>query len=89
MNKWKISDAKARFTEVINLGKIEPQIIMNRNKPVAALIDYDDYEDFDKFLREKDRPTVSQLLMELSEINQVEEDFDTPARTNRELPNFD
>ena len=35
---WNIAQAKQNFSEVVKLAATEPQIIYNRNTPVAALI---------------------------------------------------
>jgi len=35
---WNIAQAKQHFSDVVKLAATEPQIIYNRNTPVAALI---------------------------------------------------
>ncbi|MFU8848924.1 MAG: hypothetical protein ACNA77_09455 [Opitutales bacterium] len=39
MKDWKVSEAKARLSEVVGRCAEEPQVLCNRKKPVAALID--------------------------------------------------
>ena len=37
--RWKIGQAKQRFSEVIRRAAVEPQLICNRERVVAAVID--------------------------------------------------
>ncbi|WP_296899130.1 type II toxin-antitoxin system prevent-host-death family antitoxin, partial [Thiohalocapsa sp.] len=43
---WKIADAKQRFSELVRQAVAEPQLIYNRNRLVAAVIDAEDYQAF-------------------------------------------
>ncbi|MDP4878668.1 MAG: type II toxin-antitoxin system Phd/YefM family antitoxin, partial [Opitutales bacterium] len=90
MSEWKISEAKARLSEVVSSCVDEPQVLYNRKKAVAALIDMDEYEEFLAYKQAQKKPTMEELLDELREINKVEEDFgELPPRTNRPDPDFD
>ena len=89
MNKWKISDAKARLSEVVALSRNEPQILFNRQKPVAALIGIEQYEKFAAFYREQQKPSISELLVELQQINETEEEMQEPLREDRPMEEFD
>ena len=90
MNDWKISEAKARLSEVVSCCVDEPQVLYNRKKPVAALIDMTEYEEFLAYKKAQQKPTMAELLAELREINKVEEDFgELPPRTTRPGPDFD
>ena len=71
MNEWKISEAKARLSEVVSHCAEEPQVLYNRKKPVAALIDMEEYEAFLEFKKSKKKKTMRELLDELQVINQV------------------
>lgn len=89
MNKWKISEAKARLSEVVSNCVEEPQILYNRQKPVAALVDMDEYEAFLAYKQSTKKPTMEELFAELREINKVEPEMDElPPRTNRPVPDF-
>lgn len=89
MKGWKISEAKARFSEVVGHCVGEPQVLYNRKKPVAALIDMEEYEAFLEYKKAKQKPTMAELLDELQEINQVEPEMDElPPRTDRSIPDF-
>lgn len=90
MKEWKISEAKARLSEVVSHCVEEPQVLYNRKKPVAALIDMEEYEAFLEYKKSHKKPTMRELLDELHEINQVEPEMDElPPRTSRPVPYFD
>lgn len=90
MNEWKISEAKARLSEVVSNCVEEPQVLYNRQKPVAALIDIEEYEAFLAYKQAQQKPTMAEMLDELREINKIEDDFgELPPRVDRPLPDFD
>lgn len=90
MKEWKISEAKARLSEVVSHCVDEPQVLYNRKKPVAALIDMEEYEQFLKYKKSQKRPTMEELFAELDEIKKIEPgDFELPPRIDRPLPDFD
>ena len=43
---WNIAEAKQHFSEVVKQAGTEPQIIYNRNTPVAAVITADEMAEF-------------------------------------------
>ncbi len=43
---WNIAEAKQRLSEVVRAAREEPQLICNRGRPVAALLDIDEFERF-------------------------------------------
>lgn len=50
----------------------EPQVLYNRKKPVAALIDMEEYEAFLEYKKARQKPTMAELLAELDEIRNRE-----------------
>lgn len=84
MKKWKISEAKARFSEVLGACKKEAQIICYREKPVGALISTEEYE---RLMAAKDKaevPVIPKLLEELRAIQAMEsEEIFVPPREDR------
>lgn len=87
---WKISDAKARFSEVVQASGKAPQLLYSRNKPVAAIIGMDQFHAYLRYQSQSQRPTMATLLAELEGINQVEADFgDAPPRVNRPQRDFE
>ena len=90
MSKWKLSEAKARFSEVVAKSSREPQVLVNRNKPVAAIISIKAFKRLKRGAQDpEERPSVEALLEELSEINQTEAALEVPPRRNRPLPPID
>lgn len=90
MKEWKISEAKARLSEVVSSCVDEPQVLYNRKKPVAALIDMEEYEQFLEYQQSKKKKTIAEWLDELEEINKHEPEMDElPPRTSRPVPYFD
>lgn len=89
MKDWIISEAKARLSEVLGLCADEPQVLYNRKKPVAALINIEEYEAFLEYKNAKQKPTMAELLDELQEIHQFEPEMDElPPRMDRSMPDF-
>ncbi|HAY99182.1 MAG TPA: hypothetical protein DCY38_00105 [Opitutae bacterium] len=90
MKEWKISEAKARLSEVVSHCVEEPQVLYNRKKPVAALIDMEEYEQFLEYKQSKKKKTMAELFEELRKINEVEPEMDElPPRTSRPVPYFE
>jgi prevent-host-death family protein len=67
MKGWKISEAKARLSEVVSHSVEEPQVLYNRKKPVAALIDMEEYERFLEYKKSKKKKSIAEWLDELDE----------------------
>jgi len=90
IKRWKISDAKARLSEVVGACREEPQLLYNRGKPVAAIIGMDGFEAYQRFQAESRRPSMVSLLRELDELNEAEADFgEAPQRTDRAQADFE
>ena len=58
MERWKISEAKAKLTALLTSCIKEPQIICNREKPVAAVINVKLFEELMQIKKEKKRPVI-------------------------------
>ncbi len=87
MDKWNISEAKARFTRVVVSSRHSPQIICKRNKPVSAIIHIDLFKELMTLKENKEKPTIAQLLDELKGIREAEHmDIEIPARRDRSNP---
>ena len=41
--EWKIANAKSQFSELISQAEKEPQVVCNREKPVAVVLNFDEY----------------------------------------------
>jgi prevent-host-death family protein len=81
---WKISEAKARLSELVHACGEEPQVLYNRGKPVAAVIGIQHFESFQQMRAKAEQPSMAALLDELATINTEEGDFgEAPRRVNR------
>ncbi|MFA6292298.1 MAG: type II toxin-antitoxin system Phd/YefM family antitoxin [Victivallales bacterium] len=82
MNSWNIAVAKSSLSELIMDSKKEPQMITNRNRPVAVVMDIHEYEALG--LKKVRTPTVGDLLQELHAIqNEEKAVIEIPARKDR------
>jgi prevent-host-death family protein len=87
MKTWTVNDAQSNFIEVLKSSFQEPQIIAAEGEPVAVLVDINL---FNEFVTSQQRPTIAELLEELSQI-QAEEpiEIDLPERHDRPNPLFE
>jgi len=72
MERWKISEAKAKLTALLTSCIKEPQIICNREKPVAAVINLKLFEELMQIKKEERRPSIAKLIEELRSIQEIE-----------------
>lgn len=85
---WNIAQAKQHFSEVVKQAAKEPQIIYNRNTPVAALIGAEELAEY-RAWKEASVPPKKTLLEHFSELRQIlidagyEDGIDTGPRTTR------
>jgi len=87
MRTWKIAEAKAQFSAVIEAAKHEPQIICNRDAPVGAILNMAEYGRLKAAGARESVPRLADLLDELRAI-QAEEagEIAVPARRDRSNP---
>ena len=61
MSDWQVQDAKARFSELLNITlKNGPQVVTRRGVAAAVLIPIDEW----RRLQESSRPSLKALLLE-------------------------
>lgn len=87
MKGWSIAEAKARFSRVVADAVGEPQILYNRGKPVAAVVNYTTYQRMEEKLEVERKPSLRELLEEVRAIDN-EADLEVPSRENRKLPEW-
>ena len=84
---WKIAQAKQRLSEVIRRAEREPQILLNRDKPVAAVVTA---QELDRYLAWRDqaaKPTLAESIAEAQRICEEEAyTFEAPPRSDRPNP---
>ena len=80
---WKIAEAKQKFSEVVRKASREPQLICNRDQPVAVVIDAGDYRDFEAW-RERRKPSMAEAIAEIRMIcAEGGYELEIPARRDR------
>ncbi len=75
---WNIAQAKQQFSEVVRLTAEEPQMIYNRDRCVAAVIDAESFRAFDEWRKLAARKTLGEEFAELRQIA-AEENYELPA----------
>jgi prevent-host-death family protein len=93
---WNIAQAKQCFSEVVKQAVDEPQLIYNRNQPVAALISAEDYAAFEAWRKAQAQPrSMAEDFEELRKLLReegFEDGLELPPRADRanvfaEMPN--
>jgi prevent-host-death family protein len=84
---WNIAQAKQRFSEVVKQAAEEPQLIYNRNQPVAAVIGAEEFAAFEEWRKARSKPRT--LADEFEELRQLmraegfEGGLELPPRSDR------
>jgi len=81
---WSIAQAKQRFSELIRQAAEAPQLIYNRERLVAAVIDAQQYRAFEDWSERAAGRTLADELAELREIMREESyELALPTRSTR------
>jgi prevent-host-death family protein len=86
---WNVAQAKQHLSEVIREAAHEPQLIYNRNRPVAAVIAAEDlagYESWKSAQAKTGRKTIAEEFAELRQLmieSGSEDGFEVPPRVDR------
>jgi prevent-host-death family protein len=84
--KWKIAEAKTKFSELIHKAEKEPQFVYNRDTMVAAVISPDEFRELQAMKDHAARRSLASLFDELREICAHEAyTIEVPERKNREV----
>lgn len=65
MDSWPISEAKAKFSEMVEAARTKPQTLMSHRKPVAVVLGYEDFQRLEQMIEREKLPSLSDLLSEL------------------------
>ena len=81
---WNIAQAKQCFSEVVRQAAVEPQLIYNRDRLVAAVIDADTFNAFQQWRERAQQRTLADEFTELRQILR-EENYElvVPPRIDR------
>jgi len=86
---WNVAQAKQHLSEVIREAAREPQLIYNRNTPVAAVIAAEELAEYRVWKDAKAKSQQKSLADEFAELRQLmaeaglENGFEIPPRTER------
>ena len=82
--KWGVAEAKVRFSELLRAAGTEPQLIYNRERPVAAVVDPETFDAFETWRKTKGRESVAKAFESLQEIlNEGAYVIEAPTRIDR------
>ncbi len=70
--RWNVSEAKQRFSAVVKSAASEPQLIFNRDRLVAAVVDGETLQEFEEWRRRRSRASLGKRLAELRQIGTEE-----------------
>ena len=71
--EWTIAQARQNFSQLVKDAHQEPQVITNRNRPVAAVLDAETYLKFKEW-RQQRRRSLFDSLQDLGRICEEERD---------------
>ena len=87
MKTWKLNEAQSRLIELLQSCIQEPQIVCDQDKPLAVVVDITLFKELMELRQGQHRPTISELLDELSDIKRYESvDIEIPGRQDRSNP---
>ena len=82
--RWKIGEAKQRFSEVVRRAATEPQLICNRERVVAAVVDADAAASLQSIRARASQRSLADAFQECRELLARERyALKTPSRRNR------
>jgi PHD/YefM family antitoxin component YafN of YafNO toxin-antitoxin module len=81
---WNIAQARQRLSEIVRQAAAEPQLIYNRKRLVAAVINEQDYRAFKEWLEHRAQRTLADEAAELRRVMQEERyELTIPPRSDR------
>jgi prevent-host-death family protein len=69
---WKVAEAKQRFSDVVRRAAKEPQLIYNRDRLVAAVIDAESFDDFKAWQKQSSQSSLANAFDELRRVAKEE-----------------
>ncbi len=77
---WKIGHAKQRLSELIRAAEKEPQVVLNRDQPVAVVVGVEVFREFDEWRKRRNRRSIADRFDELRDIMTEEDVQFRPTR---------
>ena len=84
---WTIEEAQQKLTELIDAANVEPQIIYEQEKPVAAIVEAELFQEFLTWHKKRPKPSLNEAFAELRQLCiQENYDLEIPSCQNRSNP---
>ncbi|MSQ58703.1 MAG: type II toxin-antitoxin system prevent-host-death family antitoxin [Betaproteobacteria bacterium] len=81
---WKVAEAKQKFSDVVRRAAKEPQLIYNRDRRVAAVIDARSFGEFEAWRKQSGQASLADAFEELRRVAKEERyKLTLPRRKNR------
>lgn len=85
--RWKVGEAKQKFSEVVRQAAEEPQLIFSRDRLVAAVVEPGTFHAFEAWREDQRRVSLARVFDELRRIGAEEGyELEAPSRVDRENP---
>jgi hypothetical protein len=85
--RWKVGEAKQKFSEVVRQAAEEPQLIFSRDRLVAAVVEPETFHAFEAWREGQRRVSLADAFGELRQIAEEEGyELELPSRVDRENP---
>lgn len=82
--RWKVAEAKQRFSEVLRAVGDEPQLIFNRDRLVAAVIDPESWQAFQTWRERERQVSLADVFHKFRRIAAEENyEMEVPERQDR------
>ncbi|MEQ8959918.1 MAG: prevent-host-death protein [Coleofasciculus sp. C2-GNP5-27] len=87
---WKIEQAQQKLPELISAAVVEPQLIYNQDKLVAAVVEAQTFKEFLAWQQQHRQPSLADAFAQLRQLCAAENyTLEVPPRTDRLNPFFD
>jgi PHD/YefM family antitoxin component YafN of YafNO toxin-antitoxin module len=81
---WKVAEAKQKLSDIVRQAAREPQLIYNRDRLVAAIVDAQTFAAFQAWCEQNERRSLADAFAELRQIADEEHySLDLPPRLDR------
>lgn len=84
--RWKVADAKQKFSDVVRQANQEPQLIYNRERLVAAVVNPGTLQVFLSWHERESRRSLADTFEDLRRLV-AEEDYSLEIPVRRDRPN--
>ncbi len=84
--KWSTAEARGNLSRLLRAAEDEPQVITNRGRPVAVVVNADDFEAYRRWRSEQAASSLAEALDQLQEAC-LSGDYALPLPSQADRPN--